>query len=150
MDSTLSDAYAEVSYILDILGEEYKNKVPKKILNLFKNKKNDNYKVDIDLSNGIDKINISRTALIIISILNLKYWEPIESEKKRLKKIYDKNEQIYQNKINEYKNNDWLKKKEKHESINENIEVKEKSLIVKEKTSIYDKFKNFIKKLFNK
>lgn len=147
MDSTLSDAYAEVSYILDILGKQYKSKVPEKILDLFNNNKNDSYKVNIDLSSGFNNVNVSRTALIIISILNLKYWETNESENKRLKKIYNENEQIYQDKINMYKNDDWLKR---NKQTYESTEVEEKSLIVKEKISAWNKFKNFIKKIFNK
>ena len=40
-------------------------------------------------------------ALIIISILNLKYWEKEEIKKALLKNIYDENERKFQEKINE-------------------------------------------------
>ena len=139
MKSTLSNSYTEVSYILDILGEPYKNKVPTKILELIYKNKNSNYK--------FDKKNISRNTLIIISILNLKYWENDEDEKIKLKKIYARNEKIYQDKINEYKKEDWLKKDKKTEKIEE---VKEMSLTLTEDKSIWNKIKKFIKNIFNK
>ena len=139
MNSTLNNSYTEVSYILDMLGTPYKNKLPTKILDLIYKNKNSNYE--------FDKTNISRNALIIISILNLKYWENNEDEKIKLKKIYARNEKIYQDKINEYKNENWLKKDKKTEKIEE---VKETSLSIIEDKSIWNKIKKFIKNIFNK
>ncbi len=147
MNSTLSNSYSEVSYILDILGEQYKNKIPKKILELIYNNKNSDYKIKFKLNDDINKINISRNTLIIISILNLKYWENNENEKARLKQTYSRNEQIYREKINKYKNDNWLKRDNKTEEMNE---VKETSLTIKEDKSIWNIIKKFIKKIFNK
>ena len=147
MDRTLKISYAEVQAILDILGKQYKNKVPQKILNLIYYNRDDNYKVDLNLNSEIDKMNISRNALIIISILNLKYWESNEEKKAKLKKIYYENEQVYQKKINRYKSNNWLEKDKKIDKINEREEV---SLIIKEEQSIWSKIKKFIKNIFNK
>ena len=103
MNKILSNSYTEVSYILNILGDDYKSKIPSQILKCIYNNKNNNYKFNIDTN--IEEANISRNALIIISIFNLKYWENDEVEKERLRKIYNINEQIFQKKINEYKNN---------------------------------------------
>ena len=139
MDSTLSNSYTEVSYILDILGATYKNKLPTKILDLIYKNRNSNYE--------FDEKNISRNTLIIISILNLKYWENNEDEKIKLKKLYARNEKKYQDKINEYKKEDWLKKDKKTEKMEE---VKEMSLTVTKDKSIWNKIKKFIKNIFNK
>lgn len=139
MDSTLSNSYTEVSYILDILGATYKNKLPTKILDLIYKNRNSNYE--------FDEKNISRNTLIIISILNLKYWENNEDEKIKLKKLYARNEKKYQDKINEYKKEDWLKKDKKTEKMEA---VKEMSLTVTKNKSIWNKIKKFIKNIFNK
>ncbi len=139
MDSTLSNSYTEVSYILDILGATYKNKLPTKILDLIYKNRNSNYE--------FDEKNISRNTLIIISILNLKYWENNEDEKIKLKKLYARNEKNYQDKINEYKKEDWLKKDKKTEKMEA---VKEMSLTVTKDKSIWNKIKKFIKNIFNK
>ena len=83
MSSVLSDAYTEVSCVLDVLDPKYKEKIPKQVLDAIYNKKNNNHKFYIDAGMNIDDIQISRQALIIISILNLKYWEEdVEKQKK--------------------------------------------------------------------
>ena len=129
MNKILSNSYTEVSYILNILGDEYKSKIPSQILKCIYNNKNNNYKFNIDTN--IEEANISRNALIIISIFNLKYWENDEVEKERLRKIYNINEQIFQKKINEYV-------------------IEEKSLIIKDDNSIWSKIKNFFKIILKK
>lgn len=110
MDTTLKNAYAEVNQILDILGEKYKCKIPEKVLKLFNEKQNPNYKINIKQQMKLNKeLKISRNALTIISILNLKYWANSD-EKKRLQETYKQNELEFQNKISEYKNDKWLAK----------------------------------------
>ena len=145
MKSILENAYTEVNCILELLGEQYIKKVPQKVLDVIYSNKNENYKFDLNLKNEISKINISRNALIIISILNLKYWEENDSEKLKLKNVYDKNEQVYQAKINRYKNDNWLNK-----DIEKTSTVKETNLIVMEDNTIWNKIKMFIKKIFGK
>ena len=144
MNKILSNSYTEVSYILNLLGDDYKSKIPSQILKCIYNNKNNNYKFNIDTN--IEEANISRNALIIISIFNLKYWENDEVEKERLRKIYNINEQIFQKKINEYKNNDWLNRDRK----NLNYVIEEKSLIIKDDNSIWSKIKNFFKRILKK
>ena len=145
MNSILENAYTEVNCILELLGEQYIKKVPQKVLDVIYSNKNENYKFDLNLKNEISKINISRNALIIISILNLKYWEENDSEKLKLKNVYDKNEQVYQAKINRYKNDNWLNK-----DIEKTSTVKETNLIVMEDNTIWNKIKMFIKKVCGK
>lgn len=88
MESSLNNAYTKVIQILNILGDSYKNKIPQKLIELFESKQNLNFKTNIKKDIKIENIEISRTALIIISILNIKYWAT-NDEKEFLKKIYD-------------------------------------------------------------
>ncbi len=142
MDATLKNAYTEVSQILELLGEEYQTQIPEKLLTFFNEKQNFNYKTNISKDTPIDKIEVSRTALIIISILNLKYWETDEVKKEELKRIYDENERKFQEKVNLYKQNDWLK----NDMIQEDGE-QIKSLVVQKDVSWIEKIRKFFRNL---
>lgn len=96
-----------------------------------------------DLYEEIKNKKVSRDALIILSILNAKYWAN-EEEKQELKAAYDKNEEEYQRKINSYQRKDWLKKERNKEKI------EEVSLVVVQENSIWTKIKNFLKNLIPK
>lgn len=139
MENTQKMAYAELGRILDILGDNYKKKVPSKIRELFY--KEDNPQVDINLSNINDK-KISRKALIILSILNLKYWEDNPQKKQRLKIAYLENEVNYREK---FKENSWLN--EKKEEVKTTTVTTE--LTVRKET-LGEKIRNFLKNLFKR
>ncbi len=140
MENTQKMAYAEVGRILDILGDNYKKKVPSKIRELFY--KDDNPQVDINLSNINDK-KISRKALIILSVLNLKYWEDNPQKKQRLKIAYLENEVKYREK---FKENSWLNEK-KEEAKTATVPTTE--LIVRKET-LGEKIRKFFKNLFKR
>lgn len=141
MDIILKNAYTEVNQVIELLGEPYKNKIPKQIINFFYENRNINYKANISKNIPIEDIEISRTALIIISILNLKYWETDENKKEELKNIYNKNEKKFQGRISKYKQKDWLK--------TEKIEIQDKFLIEKKDISLIYKIKRFFRKLIH-
>lgn len=141
MKKTLNNAYAEVGAVLDFLGESYKQKIPEKVIKLFDVPQKKDYKITRE------KNELSRNALIIISILNLKYWEQDCKKKEQLKNIYDKNEKEYTEKINAYKKEDWLRNRKK--SI-ETITNAELSLITQENISILEKIKRFFRKLIHR
>lgn len=141
METTLKSAYKEVGQILNLLGNDYKAKVPSSLLALFE--QNMEEKNVSDLYKEIKNNKVSRDALIILSILNAKYWAN-EEEKQGLKAVYDKNEEEYQRKINSYQRKDWLKKERNKEKI------EEVSLVVVRENSIWTKIKNFLKNLIPK
>lgn len=141
MDIILKNAYTEVNQVIELLGEPYKKKIPKQIINFFYENRNINYKANISKNIPIEDIEISRTALIIISILNLKYWETDENKKEELKNIYNKNEKKFQGRISKYKQKDWLK--------TEKIESQDKFLIEKKNISLIYKIKRFFRKLIH-
>lgn len=149
METTLKDAYREVGQILELLGNEYKAKIPSKILTLFEqNLEEVNWgnkeKQDINYwSERIKNGQVGRNTLVILSILNMKYWAA-EEEKQKLKVIYDENEKEYQRKINCYKTQDWLKKEKREEKL------EEVSLMKIQENSIWTKIKKFLKSLILK
>lgn len=147
MSNNMSIAYAEVNQILDLLGHEYKNKIPKKIRNLFYEKEDKNYKINISSKQELKDSNISKTALTIISILNLKYWVTNKEEKCKLENRYKENDRMFNEKINIYKNENWLK--QRNESIKEET-VEETSLMNIQEEGFLLKIKNFFKKFLIK
>ena len=140
MENTQKMAYAEVGRILDILGDNYKKKVPSKIRELFY--KEDNPQVDINLSNINDK-KISRKALIILSILNLKYWEDNPQKKQRLKIAYLENEVVYREKFKESN----FSIEQKAEDTN-TVSVTTELIVPKE--TLGEKIRKFFKNLFKR
>lgn len=156
---SIETTYAEVYNILNVLGDKYKNKVPKKFIEFLDDNRNKDYSLKIDEKN-YESINISRDALTIISILNLNYWVESEDEKQALIEKYKKNDEEFQEKINRYKDIDWLKSSHKentetesnrieNEKINQSVEV-ESSLQVINENSIFYKIKCFIKNILSK
>jgi len=147
MQTTLENAYREVGQILNVLGNEYKVKIPSKVLALLEHNtilENDEEQNINEWSNRIKNGQVSRNALVILSILNIKYWAS-EEEKQRLKAIYDENEKQYQSKINCYKTQDWLKREERKENLQAEV-----SLVKIHKNSIWEKIKIFLKTLMSK
>ena len=149
MENIQKTYYIEVGQVLDILGDTYKQKVPEQYRKLFYINQND-YKMNTRKQTKIEDLTISRNALIILSILNLKYWEKDIEKKKKIIQIYEKNEKEYQEKINVYKQDNWLKNRKS--SPEEIIETKteETSLITQKDISIFKKIKIFFINLINK
>lgn len=159
-------ACSEVYCLLEILGDAYKNKLPNKFIEFINENRNSDYSLEVN-ENNFENLKISKDGLVLISFLNLKYWVDDENEKQRLMEIYKKNDEIKQEKLNSYKQADWLSqtnKKESQEIIDEKIEEtsfesvqnteknksEEKSLSLVTKISFFDKIKNIIRKIFNK
>lgn len=159
-------ACSEVYCLLEILGDAYKNKLPSKFLKFVNENRDTDFSIEVN-ENDFENLKISKDGLVLISFLNLKYWVDDENEKQRLMEIYKKNDEIKQEKLNAYKQNDWLSssnKKENQEITNKKIEevyseniqntdeskVEENSLILVKKISFLDKIKNIIRKIFNK
>lgn len=104
--------YSEIDEFLGLLSIEQRNKVPQKIREMFNQEKDKEYIKKIDSTIPIKKQNLKEETLAIIALLNLKYWEEDEEEKKRLQKVYSKNEKIYQEMLQEkFKIDDIFKKR---------------------------------------
>lgn len=140
METTLQNAYREVGQILNLLGNDYKSKIPSNMLAFFEQKVEE--RNPKELYEEIKNKKISRDALIILSILNTKYWAN-EDEKQELIAFYNKNEEDYQDKINSYKTQEWLKR-------GKNKEREQVSLVVIQEKSIWTKIKMFLKSVMSK
>ena len=83
-------ACTEVFELFQILGKEYKNRIPEKIWNFIKNNKLINYDI-IEVRQNLWNGKISKEALNIYSALNFQYIIEDEFEKKILSEIYQYN-----------------------------------------------------------
>lgn len=164
-------ACSEVYCILEALGESYKNKLPMKFLEFINQNRNIDFSLDIN-ENEYENLKISKDGLVLISFLNLKYWVKDEKEKQKLIQIYKNNNDKKQEKINRYKQSDWLKqdynttysisnmeieKENTKKTSDEKIEVEEiknietdNYLIEIKRNSFFDKIRAIIRKIFNK
>ena len=141
------EAYAEVDNFIECLDSYDKNKVPESIRKYLKKEKSKTYNKIIDVNQPIKDQNLKDETLAIIAMLNLKYWCDDEEEKKRLIKIYSKNEDKYQKELREkYGVENLFKNKENQ--VENQIELNK--VICVKKESLFDKIKKSIIKFFNK
>lgn len=137
MDYETRKAYTEMCAVLEYMPEEYIKKIPRKIIDLFESKKIENYKVNINKKNPVDKNYLSKKTLTIIAMLNYMCWCPNQKAKDELYEQYVSN--YVSN--NEKYNPDNLFKHQKAEKV----EIKEETLALVEYRE-----KTFIQKVFDK
>ena len=84
------DMYEEVYAILEMLGSEYKNKLPIKLYKHIAKNRNKSYVLNNTVTNGL---RLRKDTIEFISYLNLMYWCDDVAERQRLVEIYTKNEE---------------------------------------------------------
>lgn len=140
IDIQTRQAYSEIDEFLDLLDEEKKNEIPKKLRELFKKEKDNNYYKGINLIIPIREQNLKSETLALIALLNLQYWCKNENEKEELKQIYEDNEKKYQEELKEKYNVDDIFKRKNDNKLEENVV----ELIVYKESII----KKFFEKIF--
>ena len=135
MNSSL--AYSEVYEILNLLEDEYKNRVPKKVIEFFERERDEKYNPIIEIDVPLDKQNLKRETMVLLAILNMNYWCDNEDEKQEMLKSFNENEASKKLKEKElaekYNSDNLFKKNEIHEVIEEvaMVEYKEPNFIQK-------------------
>lgn len=146
MNSSL--AYSEVYEILNLLEDEYKNRVPKKVIEFFERERDENYNPIIEIDVPLDKQNLKRETMVLLAILNMNYWCDNADEKQEMLNSFNENEASKKLKEKElaekYNPNNLFKKNEIHEVIEEvaMVEYKEPNFIQK----IISKIKSLFRK----
>jgi len=139
-------AYSEINTVLQYMPEEYVKKIPSKILNLFETEKLENYEVNINKDNPLDKTYLSKKTMVIIAMLNYQYWCPNKKVKNDLYKQYLSNNEKYEEEIREKYNIDNLFKNKAEEK-----EIKQENVALEiYKESIIKRIINKIKKFFKR
>ena len=146
----LSIAYAEVYEILSFMEQKYVDMIPLKLLELFKEEKEKEYKPNIKPTIPLDEQNLQKKTLSILAMLNLNYWCEDENEKKELIALYAENDKIKEEELREKYNPDNLFRKK--EQIVEDNEIKQENtqLIEYKEQTIFKKILNKIMNFFKK
>ena len=136
MDNS-SLAYSEVCTILNMLEDEYKERVPKNVMDFFEEEREKEYNPIIDVNIPLEKQNLKRKTIVLLAILNLNYWCDSEEEKQEILDSFAKNEELKRIKEKEltenYNINNLFKKIENNENKTEVslIEYKKQNFIQK-------------------
>lgn len=145
-------AYSEVDYIIELLSDYEKNKIPKKLRDFFKREKHADYEKNINVKEIIENKTLKKETLALIAFLNIKYICEDEKEKQRLRNVYYKNEIAYREQLREKYNPDNLFKNKLPNDTHDNFEKSNKNtalIEIKEK-SFWQKIIDKIKYLFIK
>ena len=97
-------AYSEICEILNWLGDDYRKKVPKNLLRLFKNEKKFGYKPNIDFSKPLDS-QVRQETKNLIAYLEYYCWLDDPEKKRLLKEKTEHNYQIKKEKERQEKQN---------------------------------------------
>lgn len=140
MDNS-SLAYSEVYEILNMIEDEYKERVPKNIIDFFEEERDKEYNPIIDVNIPLEKQNLKRKTIVLLAILNLNYWCDSEEEKQEILDSFAKNEELKR-----------LKEKELTENYNiNNLFNKIENTENKTEVSLIEyKEQNFIQKIISK
>lgn len=115
-------AYAEIDEILNLLEDDYRERVPKKVRDFFKEEKIKDYHPEIDIEKPLIEQNLKRETMVLLAILNLNYWCENEEEKQSFLDELDKNEEE-KKELEEKYNPDNLFKKKQDESTENNLQI---------------------------
>ena len=134
-------AYSEVCTILNMLEGEYRERVPRKIIDFFEEERDKEYNPIIDVNIPLEKQNLRRKTIVLLAILNLNYWCDSEEEKQEILDSFAKNEELKR-----------LKEKELTENYNiNNLFNKIENTENKTEVSLIEyKEQNFIQKIISK
>lgn len=144
MNIKTKEIYSEVYQVLNLLGDEYINKLPNSLFNMLKEKRNSNYTPQYTEDIPLNEQNIKKETLSIIALLDLNYWCENENEKLKIKQILKNNEDRYQQEIKDKYNPDDIFKKHRQEKNIEN-----QVSMIEYKESLFQKFISKIKNIFH-
>lgn len=143
MNIKTKEIYSEVYQVLNLLGNEYIDRLPKSLFNMLEEKRNINYEPKYTEDLPLNKQNIKKETLSIIALLHLNYWCENVNEKNELSQMFKNNEDRYQDELRKKYDPDNIFKKH----IQENI-IKNEISLVEYKESIFKRLINKIKSLF--
>lgn len=142
IDDNKREIFSQVDAFLEMIDEKYRNKVPQKLRDLYKEYKKPGYNPVYSKEIPIEDQDIKKESIDMIGLLHLNYWCETEEQKQELRNIFYENEKKHQEKLRERYNPDKI-----FERKEENLEEKH---MVEYKESFYVKIINFIKKLLKK
>ena len=150
MSDKTKKVYSEVYAFLNIVSEEDRNKIPKKLKEMIEEEREKEYTPSYTFEIPIEEQEISDEAIAMIALLHLNYWCEDENEKERLNEIFNENEKKYQDELREKYNPDNLFKNNKYKEEQLSEEQTNSVAMVEYKETIFRKLKEWFRNLFNK
>ena len=150
MENMRRKEYTEILEILKYMEEKDKNKIPKELIQIFQENKDDNYEFRINPAKDLKEQPLMEETLALIAMLNLNYWCDTPEEKQKWMKIYSDNEKKHQEELRKkYNPEDIFKNKKVNKEKVEFEETKEEDRKNKELTIAKTEDKeNIFKKIF--
>lgn len=140
MNDTNLQTCSELYCLLNYFPQSYIDKLPRKLLELIKQNSDSKYIIQVDTNFPLNAQNISKKTKTILMVLKYNYWST-EIEKKHIAEKLYKNEELYQQELQElYDPNNLFKNKRDTSSTS--------TAIIEYKESIFTKIRNWIKHIF--
>ena len=147
MENETELAYAEVDAILELLEDEFVNRIPEKVRKFFKEEKDKEYKPTIRSDIGLDEQDLKAETISILTLLQLNYLCDSEEEKQEILNELQENDRLKEEELREKYNPDNIFKNKNNTYENKQnvalVEYKEPSIIKK----ILDKIRKIFKRL---
>ena len=109
-------AYAEVDAILELLEDEYVNRIPAQVREFFKKEKNKEYILNIRSDIGLDGQKIKAETISLLTLLQINYLCDSEEERKEILKELQENDRLNKDEAEELK--------KKLEEVGASVELK--------------------------
>ena len=144
-------AYAEIDEILNLLEDKYREKVPEKVRNFFKEEKMFDYKPTIDVNTPLIQQNLKRETIVLLAILNINYWCENEEEKQFFLNELAKNEDEKKKLEEKYNPDNLFKNKNNNDvSTDKIVEPQNISMVEYRKQGIFKRILDKITRFFKK
>ena len=146
MTNNYSKAYKEVIEILKYVPEKDVQKIPNKILEMFKNKMDKEYIYKVDIQKDFEEQNMLEETRAMLANMFRDYWAT-EYQRDRIinKQKYDLIQ--FESKKQEKCNPNDIFKNNKKEEINK---IPSTTTLIEYKETLYSKFINYMKNIFRK
>ena len=124
-----SYSYSEVLDIIDNMEVKYKEMLPRKLMDFLNENKNLEYKKHVNPQIPLSEQNISKDAITILAMINLKYWVKDEKHKADLIEKYKANNKEISSEelkkiLESSDNNDTIMNKSHSADVNTSLVVK--------------------------
>ena len=155
--NTYTKAYVEILEIINYMGQEYKKKIPTKLLGFFEKNRDMDYEYKLESLNS--STSFLKETLIILALIEQKYWAT-DKEREILNQALKENEKKYQEDLTKKYNPDNLFRNSNIKTATHTTTILEKnSMKTKEETttvfsmveykeSIFARIKNWFKQIF--
>lgn len=148
MRTNTKNAYAEVLTIINLLDNDYKDKIPNKLVDFLKKEKNIDHIVEINPNIPLESQNLLEETIDMLAMMKLLYWCSNDGEKQELLNLLNENEEKYQKLLQVKYDPDKLFKNRYKEELEQKRE--ETSIVEYRKNNFIILILNKIRKLFRK